>query len=246
MPGILDRVARRTTPAQYTQFQPSNPDEFFALQLAYRLHEPGAAQHYADLLQHYSVAQLLTAFNRAKLRGSQLDPARSFHDQLARLGSRKVNEIKDRRLAAFRIDRRALAVVVLSGTHLEYPPLIRQLASDSNKAHSSAAAFLSLVMQKCPFRTAALEAVPGNSEAQRRSLAQLVQDLLSQQAIGIWQVPKRDMLAAFGYPPLRFRSQVQEIIEAIWPDMNGGFGAPLISDALALGLYCQTEYLFNL
>ena len=41
-------------------------------------------------------------------------------------------------------------------------------------------------------------------------------------------------------------SQVQQTIEAIWPDINGSFGAPLIKDALALALYCQTEYLFNL
>ena len=54
-----------------------------------------------------------------------------------------------------------------------------------------------------------------------------------------------DMLAAFGHPPLRFRNQVREIISAMWPEVNGGFGSPLIKDALALGLYCQVNHLLN-
>jgi hypothetical protein len=246
MPGILDQVARSAASAKYNHLQIGSPDEFFALQLAVKLNEPSAARHYVDLLQHYSVAQLLTAFRRVRSRGSHQDPARSFHEELRRLGDRDGEEIKERRLAAIRVHRRAVAVVILTGNHLEYPPLVRQLTSDSSKAESSAAGFIHSAMQKCPFRTAALEVLSSDAEVQRQRLTNVIQGLLSDQSVGIWQVQKREVLAAFGYPPIQFRSQVHKVIEAIWPDMNGSFAAPLVRDALALGLYCQTEYLFNL
>jgi hypothetical protein len=54
------------------------------------------------------------------------------------------------------------------------------------------------------------------------------------------------VLASFGHPRPRFRNQVRQIISTIWPGVNGSFGSPLIKDALALGLYCQVERLFNL
>jgi len=246
MPGILDQVARSAIPASQNRFQPTSPEEFFALQLAHKLREPIAVQHYADLFGHYSVEHLLTAFHRAMARGSHSDPARSFHDELRRLGDRDAKEIQDRRLAAIRLERRGMAVAIFAGFHLEYPPLVRQLPSDINKAQNSAAGFISSVIQRCPFATAALEMLPGSSEVQRQNLLKVVQDVLSGQDVGVWQVEKRDILTAYGYPPPTSRGQVQKTVEAIWPDMNGSFGAPLIRDALALGLYCQTEYLFNL
>ena len=246
MPGILDQVARSATRTNGNHFLPTSPEDFFALQLAYKTHEPSVAQHYADLLRHHSVEYLLTAFRRAVVRGSHLDLARSFHDELRRLGDRDIEEIPDRRLAAIRLERRGLAVAIFSGFHLEYPPLVRQLPSDIGKAQNSAASFISSVMQRCPFATAALETLASTAEVQRHTLLRIVEGVLSEQAVGIWQVEKRDILAAYGYPPLTSRGQVQKIVETIWPDMNGGFGAPLIRDSLALGLYCQTEYLFNL
>jgi hypothetical protein len=246
MTGILDRVARSSSHAHRTQFRPTTANEFFALRLAQRLHEPSAAQHYADLLERHSLAQLLIAFRRAQTSGSHLDLARSFHVELGRLAGRNGNGASTRRLAAIRIERRAVAVAILSGEHLQYAPLVRQLSSDSDKAIGSAAAFISRILAKCPFKTAALETLPEGEEVQRTALMQTIQRVLSEQAVGIWQTSKQDILAAFGHPPLRFRKQVREVVSSIWPDINGGFGSPLIKDALALGLYCQTEYLFNL
>jgi hypothetical protein len=248
MPGILDQVAHSATTSHNNQFRPNCPDQFFALQLARKLNEPQAAQHYADLSEHHSVGQFLTAYRRTKADGSHREPARSFHDELQRLGDRENEEIRDRRLAAIRLDRRAIAVVIFSGYHLEYPPLVRQLRTDIDKAQSTAAGFIAHVMEKCPFQTAALESLPneGDAEVQRQLLMKTIGDVLQEQAIGIWQVPRPDILAAFGHPPLRTRGQIHEVVETIWPDIIGNGGAPLVRDALALGLYCQTEYLFNL
>jgi hypothetical protein len=246
MPGILDQVARSATAANRISFQPTSPADFFALQLAYRLAEPSAALHYAELLGRYDVEHLLTAYRRTIARGTTSNTARIFHDELARLGNRKLLGANHRRLAAIRLDRRGIAVAILSGHHLEYPPLVRQLATDIQKAQNSAAAFISSVIERCPFETAGLETLPEGAEDQRHSLLKIVEGVLADHSIGIWQVEKRDLLTAYGYPPLHSRGQVQEIIQTIWPDMNGSFGGHLIKDALALALYCQTEYLFNL
>jgi hypothetical protein len=246
MNGILDRVARSSSATQYSQFQPTTQQEFFALRLAAKLNDTPAARHYADLVEQHSEAQCLVAYRRAKANGSHADPSRSFHQELTRLGTRDMNGISDRKLAAIRIERRAIAVAIFSGDHLAYSPLVRQLSSDGDKAASSSAIFIGQVLEKCPFETAALEVISWKGEVQRTQLDQIITRLLAEQGISIWQVPKKEILAAFRHPPLRFRRQVREIVSDIWPGVNGSFGGPLIKDALALGLYCQTEYLFNI
>ncbi len=246
MTNILDQVARSSASARYNQFQPSDQREYFALRLAQKLDEVAAARHYAELVEHYSEAQLLVAYRRAKAAGSHLDPARSFHMELKRLEGRPGEGPAIRRLAAIRIERRAVAVAILEGQHLAAPPQVRQLSSSSDKALGSAASFISRVLQKYPLGTAALETIPRGAEVLRGDLMEIISHVLVEQSIGIWEVPKLDVLASFGHPHPRFRNQVRQVISTIWPGVNGSFGAPLVKDALALGLYCQIEYLFNL
>jgi hypothetical protein len=246
MTNILDQVARSSAAARYSQFQPSDQREYFALRLAQKLDDEAAARHYAELLEHYSEAQLLVAYRRAKAAGSHLDPARSFHLELKRLEGRTGEGPAIRRLAAIRIERRAVAVAILEGEHLAAPPQVRQLSSNTDKALNSAASFISRVLQKYPLGTVALETIPHKTEVLRGDLMEIISRVLVEQSIGIWEVPKQDVLASFGHPCPRFRNQVRHIISTIWPGVNGSFGSPLIKDALALGLYCQVERLFNL
>lgn len=246
MTNILDRVARSSSSARYCQFQPSDQREYFALRLAQKLDDAAAARHYGELVEHYSEAQLLVAYRRAKAAGSHLDPARSFHLELKRLEGRPGDRPAVRRLAAIRIERRAVAVAILEGEHLAAPPQVRQLSSNSDKALGSAASFISRILQKYPLGTAALENVPRGDEVLRSDLMEIISRVLVEQNIGIWEVPKLDVLASFGHPHPRFRNQVRQVISAIWPGINGSFGSPLVKDALALGLYCQVERLFNL
>lgn len=245
MNGILDRVSRSSSAFRYTHFRPTNQLEFFALRLAQKLGESAAARHYVELAEAHSEATLLIAYRRAKSTHA-VDLIRSFHVELNRLANRSVHETTDRRLAAIRVERRAVAVAILKGDHLEYPPLVRQLSSDHEKAMASIPTFLDRIIARCPFETAALETVPETNEIQRRALTDVAHQFLIGQTVSIWQLPKEDVLSAFGHPPLRFRRDVREIAATIWPGVNGSFGAPLIHDALALGLYCQIEYLFNL
>jgi hypothetical protein len=246
MNGILDRVARSSSAGPYSQFKPTSQQEFFSLRLAQKLGDASSAQHYAELAEHYSEVPLLTAYRRAKRSGSHLDPARSFHVELERLGDRNGNGQEHRRLAAIRLERRAVAVVILAGDHLEYPPLVRQLPATNDRAVTSLATFLNWILERCPFETAALEVVHNTNKVQRTTLFQMAHHTLIAQAVSIWEVPQREILSAFGHPALRFRYQVREVVANIWPGVNGSFGGPLIHDALALGLYCHVEYLFNL
>ena len=246
MTNILDQVARSSSAARYGQFQPSDQREYFALRLAQKFDDAAAARHYAELLEHYSEAQLLAAYRRAKAAGSHLDPARSFHLELKRLEGRTGDGPAMRRLAAIRIERRAVAVAILEGDHLAAPPQVRQLSSNTDKALGSAASFISRILQKYPLGTAALETIPRKTEVLRGDLMEIISRVLVEQNIGIWEVSKLDVLASFGHPRPRFRNQVRQVISTIWPGVNGSFGSPLIKDALALGLYCQVERLFNL
>jgi hypothetical protein len=246
MTNILDQVARSSAAAIYNQFQPSDQHEYFALRLAQKLDDAVAVRHYVELAEHYSEAQLLSAYRRAKATGSHLDPARSFHLELKRLEGRPGDVPTIRRLAAIRIERRAVAVAILEGEHLATPPQVRQLSSNSDKALGSAASFISRILEKYPLGTVALETIPCEAEVLRGDLMEIISRVLVEQGIGIWEVPKPDVLASFGHPHPRFRNQVRQVISAIWPGINGSFGSPLIKDALALGLYCQIERLFNL
>jgi len=245
MTNILDQVARSSSSARYSQFEPSHQREYFALRLAQKLDDAEAARHYAELVEHYSEAQLLTAYRRARAAGALTDPARSFHQELKRLEGRAGDDPPMQPLAAIRIERRAVAVAILDGEHLAAPPQVRQLSSNSDKALNSAASFISRLLEKYPLGRAALETVPHGTEVLRGDLMAIISRVLIERGISIWEVSKLDVLASFGYPCPRFRNQVRKVISSIWPGVNGNFGSPLIKDALALGLYCQVEYLFN-
>src|ERR1017187_2923954 len=246
MMNILDQVARSSSSDRYGQFQPSDQREYFALRLAQKLDDAAAARHYGELVDHYSEAQLLVAYRRAKAAGSHIDPARSFHLELKRLEGRIAHGHAIRRVVGMRIERRAVAVAILEGEHLAAPPQVRQLSSNSDKALGSAASFISRLLEKYPLGRAALETIPNETEVLRGDLMDIISRVLVEQNVSIWEVSKPDVLASFGHPSPRFRDQVRQTISAIWPGVNGSFGAPLMKDALALGLYCQVEYLFNL
>lgn len=243
MTGILDQIAGSAFAARKTQFRPASPRHFVALRLAHRLNDTASIHHYVELCDVHTEGALLTAYQRAMAGGSQ-NLAQSFHAALEGGGSNG-NGLIHGRVAAIRIERRAVAVAIFNGYRLEYPPIARQLSSDPNKALGSAAMFIDHIRDKCPFTNAALEILP-DSDAQRSQLAKIVASVLTQWQVAIWRFAKPEVLAAFGHPPLRFRNQVREVISAMWPEVNGSFGSPLINDALALGLYCQVEHLLSL
>lgn len=240
MTGILDRFVQSGKPEPHQRFRPATPDHFIALRVADRLNDAAAVHHYADLCDRHTAVPLVTACRHA-LKHKPVDLAQRFHAALEQ--GRNGNGLPHRDLAAIRIERRAIAVAIFSGDRLKYPPVARQLSSDGNKAIGSAAMFINHIRAKCPFPNAAIEALPADCEAQRSQLTKIIIGVLAEAQVSVWQFAKSEVIAAFGHPALKFRSEVREVMSAMWPEVNGGFGSPLIKDALALGLYCQVEHL---
>jgi len=242
MTSILDRVAKSAR-TQYGDFRPASTREFFALRLAARLGEAASAGHFAQLADQYSEGQLLAAYSRA-LR-SHVDIGRRFHLELEPLKARMVgNGSGAGRLLAVRIERRAVAIAVFSGDHLKHADA-RQLSSIPDKALDTAASFVTRFIEKFQFESAAFEIIPNDREMQRTLLHRAVLDVLSHQAIGIQDVRKEELLGAFGHPGLRSRKELRTTISNIYPVLDESFGGPWTHDAAALGLYVQTERLFN-
>ena len=243
MKSILDQVARSSRRADYGQFRPTTAQELFALSLARQLGDGAAARHYADLAGQYSEGQLLMAYRRSL--SAHLDLARRFHVELEPLKDRQCSTDSRSRLCAIRIERRAVAVAILDEEHLQHVDS-RQLSSSSEKAVESAVGFITRrVMDQFQFTSAALEVIPNGHEIQRTLLHQAVVQALRPKAIGILEVPKSDLFQGFSHPPLRSRKELREIASDIFPVLDQEPGRPWTHDAAALGLYVQTERLFN-
>lgn len=243
MNGILDRVARTHDPIFQRHYQPATFEHFFALRLANRLDDAAAVHHYIELCERHSQDVLLAVY-RSVINTGVADLGRAFNAALEQKNGGN-GSLPTTDLAAIRVERRGIAVAIFHGTQLRYPPIAHQLSSDGNKALGSAAMFISRLLDKCHFSSAALEQLPQGCEVQRAQLAKIITDILLHDQVAVHRYAKREVLAAFGHPPLKFRNQVREVISAIWPDINGSYGGPLVKDALALGLYAQTERLFE-
>jgi hypothetical protein len=241
--NILEQVARSAAKSHYGHFRPSTTQEFLALRLAQRLGEGSLAQHYAELSEQYSEGQLLIAYRRA-LTG-HFDIGRRFHAELGHLKDRRLGSESRGKLAAIRIDRRAIAVAILNGEHLHHSDAC-QLASSPDKALASAIRFITRrVLDKFDFESAALEIIPSGREVQRTILHRAILGAVGTKAIGILEASKTDLLEAYGWPSLRSRKELRGIMSKIYPVLDQEPGRPWIHDAAALGLYVQTERLFN-
>jgi hypothetical protein len=188
------------------------------------------------------MGQLLAAYRRAL--AAHLDTARRFHQELKPLKSGGHRAAWGSPLAAIRIERRAVAIATLTGDHLKHADA-RQLSSSRDKALGSTVGFVTRFLERFRCESAALELIPNGHEVQRTQLHQAILQVLSSQAIGVTEVPKADLLAAFRYPASRFRSDLRDVISDIYPALSEGPGFPWTADAAALGLYVQTERLFN-
>jgi len=123
---------------------------------------------------------------------------------------------------------------------------VRQLSSAPEKAVDSAARFITRrVIEKVQFPSAALEVIPNGHEKLRTLLYFAVIRALRPKGIGILEVSKGELLQAFGYPHLNSRKELRNVMSSIFPILDQEPGGPWTHDAAALGLYVQTERLFN-
>lgn len=238
MNSILDRFAIPVS----TTFRPKTAAEFLTLRIATKLNDAVASVHYASLLEQYSESQLLATFRRATRGGVHDNAGKRFHAELKNAYGNGFHE-KDLNLISIRIERRSIAVAILYGDRLEYAQ-VRHLSSSKNKAIGSAVAFAEWVCDQFPLDSAAIEQVSAEDEIQRKALSVAVTQVLRARLLPIWDVPKCDLLQAYGYPRLKSRRELREVITGIWPSLEGTNSKVFIQDAVALGLYVQTERLF--
>jgi hypothetical protein len=240
MTNILKQVAK----SHHSRFRPSSPDEYFALRLASLLGEPEAAAHYATLASQYPRDKLLVAYRRAVSRSqSDQSPPKAFHDCLSVAGTGGTDSVSRPRLLAVRIERRAVAVAVFSGLHLEGRRVL-QLSSDPDRAQASAIGFIREVLLENPCPSAAMETVA--DDISRAAIYQAMLEEFRSEGVSLWEIPAKTVLKSLCYPPLKSRSELHELMQEIWPVQGLKQSELCALDAFALGLYVQTERLFAL
>jgi hypothetical protein len=148
------------------------------------------------------------------------------------------------RLAAIRVDRRAIAVAVLDGDVLSYAQA-RHLSSSAGRAISSALAFVERILEKFQTSRVVVESVAKDHETHRTMLQKAITNALTHEAIDPFEVSKQDLFNGFAYPPARSRKELRRIASGIWPILNQQTGGYWTHDAAILGLYIQIEGLFE-
>jgi len=244
MTNILDQLALSSRNERLGAFLPKTPEDFFALRLATRLNDVGAAGHYAKLADQHSEGQLLLAYHRAVASVREIPLGRRFHEELNALESRNCTYPPKNRLIAIRIERRTIAIAILNANHLDFTD-VRHLSSSSNKALGSAASFVTRAVDRFQLKSAALELIPNGQGVQRLLLYQVTARALADRSISITETSKQNLFLAFSQSSLHSRTELRRIMSAIWPALDHEPGRPFTHDAAALGLYVQTERLFN-
>ena len=237
MTNILSQVAK----SMHSQFRPASPDEYFALRLARLLGEPEAAAHYAMLASQYSQFKLLSAYRRTACVAEPSNRTRAFHEFLSAHGSGGSNGVPHPRLLAVRVERRAVAVAVFSGLHLEGRRVL-QLSSDPARAATSTAGFIREVLSENECPSAAIEAISG--DVRRAKLHAAVMEHCRESGISVWEISGKTVVDAMCHPPLKSRTELRELMLQMWPVQGLKQSEMCALDAFALGLYVQTERLF--
>ena len=147
-------------------------------------------------------------------------------------------------MAAIKVERRSVAVAILTNGNLEYTQ-VRQLSSAADKADASAVGFINWTVATFGIASAALERIQNGSEIRRAQLTELLLTTFRDAGIPLWEVSKQELFEAYGMPPLRTRKELRRVVVTIWPILKVQNGDGGILDAVALGLYVQTERLFH-
>lgn len=236
MSNILTQVAE----SHHSRFMPSSPDDYFVLRLARGLDEPEAAQHYAVLASQYSEQKLLCAYRHA-LSKNHRNPARVFHEYLRSLPPNGKNGSFRARLLAVRLERRAVAVAVFSGTHV-IGWRVRQLSSDQRKAEATLAGFIRSMLGEHDCQSVAMENTM--ADTLRDTLKTTVMEQCRDMCISVWEISRDSVLKSLAHPAPANREEVRQLMTRLWPIPGLKSSEQCVLDALAMGLYVQTERIF--
>jgi hypothetical protein len=151
--------------------------------------------------------------------------------------------MNESRLAAIQVERRSLAAAIFVGDRLDYVQ-VRQLTSDHEQAEASAVGFANWIVAAFEVESAALEQFGPDSMTRRVQIRQAVLEALRQSGIPVWEIGKLELFDAFGVAPLKNRRELREVTSSLWPIFKNRRAEAAILDAVALGLYVQTDRRF--
>jgi|SRR5579859_7699619 len=143
--------------------------------------------------------------------------------------------------AAFGIARDAIALAVFSGQELECWK-IRSLPNNEEKARGSALAFVRWATATFRFRAAGLES-EGLGSRRKELLREEICCALREQGVPILTTAPEQLYLAFRNPPAKKRGDLRRIVSTILPQLQAYRSDLPLLDAVALGLYLETEHL---
>lgn len=149
-------------------------------------------------------------------------------------------------VVAFRISRRAIAVVALADETFTFSD-VRYLPSNQERAADAALRYaLSLVDRFRPPAVALY--APTNIDGVTRRIANLLVAGLHERSISVHVIEKGALFTAFSTTALTQHRQVQDAVLDIWPQYGErkSKAAPLIADAAAAALFADTHPLLPL
>lgn len=226
-----------------SEFQPSSPDEYFALRLARGLGEPEAASHYAVLASKYSMHKILCAYERALSGDSNGNSAaKRFHEALARMPAGGSNGVARPKLMGVRIERRCIAVGIFTGIHLD-GFRARVLSADHAAAEHTAVSFLRSSLSDNDCSAIAIERTAGNNRRSELHAALLA--ACRADGISVWEVSLSKVMESLSHPPPRTREAMRRQVLRMWPLPALKTSEQCALDAFATALYVQTERLFG-
>jgi hypothetical protein len=241
MTHILEHIAKTLE----GKFCPANLDEYFALRLAHHLGEPGAAAFYAILVSQYPLHNILSALS--KMNGSATGrerPGRILQGYLNKNGTNGTKSIPRPRLLAIRVQRRIIAVAVFEGTDLKGHRVLH-LSAEPSAAAASVAGLIKQVLSDEDCNLATIEPAPERADILRAALHRAVAAEVQSWGISLWEISVQTLLSGFSYPPLKNRPHMRDLMIKLWPHLLLKPAHICALDALAIGLFVQTERLLN-
>lgn len=141
---------------------------------------------------------------------------------------------------ALRTSRRAIGAAILESDALALFDG-RHLSGKRDVAERTAVSFLERLVSTQVPRGCVIFA-PDERHDSPTSILRVVQAALVKSGISLRIVRSREMLGAFGRPPLRNRRELQEVTSGLLPQLREVRGAvkPYVVEAAAVALYAQS------
>lgn len=147
-------------------------------------------------------------------------------------------------LASFKIERRRVSVAVFVDERLDYTAS-RHLPSVYAKALDSAGRYVDWVIRNFRIESAVVEKNKSDPKTWRSKFTREIIRQLRDSGVPVFEVTKETLLVSFAHPPLRYRTELREVISSMWPILATKDNGDSLLDAAALGLYVQVEKIFR-